>query len=701
MVVLSGSEEWCFSTAKKVSNAGYLAVSQNKQYDFMNLQAAEKLHLILGREYENILWDGFSSLNPDGLGIASGLLKGGGLFLLLLPPLDYLKSHADHDYARMCSEGFSIKDCHTFFLQRLVNHLQDSGDIVMFEEGKAVCLTNCDVQQSHKLESALKRRLPTIDQTAAIAAIKKVAFGHRNRPLVIQAHRGRGKSSALGLAAGEIFLEKKFKTVITAPSKKTCEAAFRHYKTLIKSTVSTQLEIDTALAAFAFVPLDILLANTIDCHMLFIDEAAAIPTSSLTALLGRFSRVVYSTTIHGYEGNGQGFAIRFQKTLDTHYATWKSITLNTPVRWLEHDLLEPWFFRFLFLDAKLTETREYSIDALKTTLVSQRELFEDEALFEQITALLVSAHYQTSPSDIRLILDHPKVSILITRQTSSHSITPADLCGVCLVIEEGSSHSEALAEDIISGRRRPRGQLFPQALCASSANAEFLAQGTYRIMRIAVHPSVQQKGIGSELLNALKLKAEERHIDSLSTSYGLNPELLSFWTKNQFQMVKLGSKVDGASGLRSTMMMHAISEPAHQLLENCSEAFLKSFIFNLTRLHQTLPSTIVYKVLQSLPQLKPALNKQTDIKKIWAFANASRAFEETNIELFELVLGSISSPMWDNLSEDKKELLITQVLQNRDYKTCLKHLKLTGKKQLLTALRQAVAELLRTKAIKY
>ena len=39
------------------------------------------------------------------------------------------------------------------------------------------------------------------------------------------------------------------------------------------------------------------------------------PLPVLYGIHGRFNRVVYSTTIHGYEGAGRGFSVRFLKYL--------------------------------------------------------------------------------------------------------------------------------------------------------------------------------------------------------------------------------------------------------------------------------------------------------------------------------------------------------------------------------------------------
>ena len=71
-------------------------------------------------------------------------------------------------------------------------------------------------------------------------------------------------------------------------------------------------------------------------------------------------------------------------------------------------------------------------------------------------------------------------------------------------------------------------------------------------MRIAVHPDLHSRGIGSEMLSKLLGLNEYEYY---SSSFGATEELIRFWHNNEFVPIKLGSHKDQASGTYSVVMV--------------------------------------------------------------------------------------------------------------------------------------------------
>ena len=136
--------------------------------------------------------------------------------------------------------------------------------------------------------------------------------GHRKRPLVLTADRGRGKSSTLGIAAAQLLVERHgLDIIVTAPSVKAIEPVFSHaIQRLEVIEVVNATHIRHQGGSLRFVAPDDLLKSKPDCDLLLVDEAAAIPIPMLKSMVGIYHRMVFSTTVHGYEGSGRGFGIK-------------------------------------------------------------------------------------------------------------------------------------------------------------------------------------------------------------------------------------------------------------------------------------------------------------------------------------------------------------------------------------------------------
>jgi tRNA(Met) cytidine acetyltransferase len=711
LVVLTGDEQWCIASLAKVlptlQACETLLVNDQSTDDVIDFGIvcesipAKQVKSYLGSEVCRLIWNGFSGVNPDALGAASGLIKGGGLLFLILPDLNTLTTQPDPDYLRICRHPSELPSFGTRFLQRMVHLIETDAEVTLIRQGSAKLLshsarvetaesTNIQTNPVSKLlqnNNLRSLRLLTTDQAKMVEAIKTVVKGHRKRPLVVLADRGRGKTSALGIAAANITIDQALKVVITAPSRRACDAAFKHY----------QQEIDDQnieyTSGFEFFAPDILLEILPECHILFVDEAASIPAPMLKQMLEAYPRVVFSSTTHGYEGTGQGFNVRFRHTLDILTPQWKSLTLHQPVRWAESDPLERWIFEFLLLNAQIPDLpSSHSIikEAQTVQWVSQDTLAEDTDLLKQVVALLVTAHYQTSPSDIRMILDDPKLYLGLIQ-------TGNTVIAVVLLLHEGGIDDSELAQNIIEGTRRPKGHLVPQALTSSTANPAFLKHQTYRIMRIAVHPTLNRKGLGTILINAAARLGQENQIDYLSASFGLTPLLNDFWGKNNFQLLRIGYHKDAASGAQSAIVVRALNTHIQQDMLLAHEQCLQHFIFGLNTIYRTLDVETTLSALQSLafPLGKP-LDKQSssEINMISAFAHHHRSFEDCAQVLFIFILNCFAMNSIQTLSSGEQHLICLRVLKGENVVSCIKQLKLNGKKQLDTALKSAVSKLL-------
>jgi len=708
LVVISGPQTWAESTLSSACHQQVLGrtllISENTVGNsalskIESRTPASKVKDLLGSEIDTLIWDGFSGFNPDAFGAASGLLIGGGLFFLLLPEFESWQASPDSDYLRMCSSAEELKRCHTYFLKRTAKIiLNDSSTLIITPENLTPSSittaipsdTTTATDQTETAHATFNRT--TDDQKRALVAIEHVANGHRNRPLVITADRGRGKTSILGISAAQIINTTDLSIIITAPNRRSVAVAFEHFNRH-HDTLGSNMLIDNS--RFRFIAPDELIATQPEASLVFVDEAAAIPAPMLKQILTRYSRLVFSSTIHGYEGTGQGFAVRFRQTLDQLSPQWKKIELKQAIRWASEDPVEKLIFRILCLDADFEEELPLIPSTEQTNIkwLDSSELATQEALLKQVMGLLVLAHYQTSPSDLRLILDHPGVRVVVSTYKNS-------VLGVALIMSEGKLTDHDLAMDIIAGTRRPKGQLVPQALTSFSGDPEIMSLSCLRIMRIAVHPSAQQKGFGSALVAAVMTHARQQATDYVSVSFGITSKLATFWQKNGFACTRMGYHKDSASGTNSVFYTHALSEHAGTDLHRLQLSFLEHFVFGLTRYFSQIPWQHVDAILGEKQTV--ACNASAPVAILPAhhrtllqlFASQSRSELDCAMQLETLILVAYSHGAMKHMEKEEKLLLIRRVLQQQTWSQFEKPFAITGRKDGDKKLRNAIAKLL-------
>ena len=680
-LVLAGSRDWCLDVADQLVTAtGLLSVhwfSDRAPAAAVSSQGAAALRL-LGTELDALVFDAWSGFDPDAFGALTGSIKGGGLLLLLTPRMSLWPDYADPQNERITVAPYASERLSGRFLARLVKVLESDPDVMICEQGQ-ISKAPQPVNYTAVAESRIEPPCKTLDQQRAVAAVMKVATGHRRRPVVLTSDRGRGKSAAFGIAAAKLMQSGYKRILLTGPRLQSVEAVMEHAHRLWSAPSR----------AIRFVAPDELLREPQQADLVLVDEAAAIPTPLLETLLKRYSRIAFATTIHGYEGTGRGFALRFSRSLDKYTNSWKALSLATPIRWAANDPLERLVFRMLLLDANAAaddlflgaDLHECSIKRL-----DRDSLLVDEQALSELFGLLVQAHYRTRPLDLRHLLDGPNLSIYVLRLRQH-------IAGTALVAEEGGFDAET-AQAIWAGKRRPHGHLLPEALAVYQGLAEAPLLKCARIMRIAVHPTLQGRGLGGRLVRHITEQVRRSAIDYIGSSFGVTPGLLEFWTKMGWSPARLSIQRGASSGTHSLMMLKPLSCGGEDLLLNARERFVAQFPYQLCDSLRDLDAGLVCSLMQNAGPCRIAAGA-ADLADVQAFASGQR--------LLEVSIGSVwrwtchvlmTSRRVSRLDEQELTLLVARVLQKHSWQECAQRIDVPGRAQAQNVLRTAVAKLI-------
>lgn len=670
LLIVSGTRDWCYGLAdsihEQVTSQQSLWVSQSPPDEGRGIRA-DKAKMLLGTEIDMLVMDCHDGLDANALAASSGALRGGGLLLLLTP-----------DWQR-----WSLLDAVDSRFSLFITHLQrslDAAGFVHLREGEQAPLL--------APEQGLPQGFNFEEQQQAVAAICRVSRGHRRRPLVMTADRGRGKSSALGLASAELMQQAGLKIIVTAPRSESVLSVFSHAASALGiDQQGTLLAYNDAV--LEFVAPDELIRSSPKAELLLVDEAAAIPAPMLAVLLERYSRIVFSSTVHGYEGTGRGFAIRFRKILDTVTPQWKELHLNQAIRWADDDPVEQWLFNALFLNAAVLPASVLTcVELTKVTIdcLDRQALINDAGLLEQLFGLLVQAHYQTSPNDLRMLLDDPAISVWVTCYDGA-------VLAAALVVKEGG-FDDSLSEAIWLGKRRPRGHMLPQILSAQSGFREAAGFNYWRVMRIAVHPDFQGRGLGSKLLRAIGQQAVEEGIDVIGSSFAATDDVLSFWQRAEFHAVRLGMTRDGCSGAHSAVVVRGISAGGKDFSENLLERFAEQLPWQLPEAFRDVEPELVSRLLAGLPAACPPPISDQDWLDLHAYSSGARLYESCSLPLWKFLLGQLILGSVQQLTVTRQGLLISRLVQRKSWPEVIQDFSLKGKKQAQSLVREGIARLM-------
>ena len=678
-VVFNGDATWqnsAISGYLKENNAQIVFQIGGTPFDGVIHAPVKKGQQLLGRECQVLVCDFREQFDANGFSAALGALVGGGL-LLVLPP--------DIENTEILVLG--QRWLHTHF-EKLISVSQD-------DEASGLERSFDLLPQMSNAPNHLDRFK---QQNIAVELVKKVVSGHRKRPLILTADRGRGKSSTLGIAAAQLLAERPgFNIVVTAPSVKATEPVFSHAKQRLNGCEFVHAtHVCYQGGSLRFVAPDELLKSKSECDLLLVDEAAAIPIPMLKSMVDNYHRMVFSTTVHGYEGSGRGFGIKFEAWLSKHRPGWKGYKLEQPIRWNNHDPLEAWLFDcFLLGAASSNDAAEHDVELLSSEKLSSLSLVElskqdclaNPSMLQQCFSLLVDAHYQTSPNDLMQFLNNPAIQL--------YAAWHQEECLSCmLVTQEGGLDSELISQ-IQIGKRRPQGHLAPVLLANQLGAVQAATSICIRVMRIAVSTRHQGFGIGSWMLDKLSQRIEQA--DYLATSFGATSDLIAFWRNNDFAPVHIGHQRDQASGCHSVLMVKPLKANSESWISQLLNHFERSFCFVVSG---SLASLEVDMVRALLPTYSESIC-ELEVQLIKNYVDGGNSYDSIGYSVLKLVLMSNACQAQKTVLDSTNvvhfsvsDLLLAKVVQQKGWGSCVEQFNFVGRKQAEAQFRKDVEALL-------
>jgi len=677
MIVAAGNPAWTRDLAEQLwrsmNDDSRLWLTGKPAYEFQI--AMQQAAHYLGRESRLVIFDAHDDFSADAFGAASGTLVGGGLMLLLTPALnDWPDSPGTNPYTRTGSR----------FIRHLVETIDNDPAVLLLQEPDQIRAV------TYRYPIATPGSCPapyrSAEQQQAVEAIIHLASGHPHRPLVITSDRGRGKSASLGIAAGQLLQQHPdYHIIVCAPRPAACNSLFEMARSLLPHAGDTPNRIEHNNSDLQFMAADALLEQCPTANLLLIDEAAGLPVPILQQLLHHYSRVVFATTVHGYEGTGRGFALKFNGILDQQTPGWRSLPLTQPIRWQQNDPLEQFVNHALVLDASVGDLDSGSLqpDQCRFEVVDRDALIRSPATLKQLFGLLVLAHYRTRPDDLYRLLDSPDMRLYALYYQER-------LVAVGVVSFEGGFDPD-IAEAIYLGRRRPQGHLLAQTLAFHAGVPDAARYRYARIMRLGVHPLVQRRGLGSHLLKQILKQLDNEAIDAVGASFSASPELMDFWQHAGMQAVRMGLTREHTSGAHSVLVLKALTGNGEAVFNQARDRFVRHLPSLLTDPLRNLDSDLIERLTADFPATRDEDLTDADQQDIRSFIYGQRGYEVCAWPIEKLVRQLFAEPaQLSCFSPDVRKLLSLRVLQKHDWKTVVTQLNLKGQKTALQLMRQAV-----------
>ncbi|MEM0380889.1 MAG: tRNA(Met) cytidine acetyltransferase TmcA [Desulfurococcaceae archaeon] len=680
---------------------------------YVNFEYAvyEKSEKYLGMTFSILVMDLTQDLKPNDIGRLIGIVEGGGLIVFLTPSWSEWDNYLTIFKRNLTVPQFPVPR-HVFikwFKQELLEHdgigiydIDKQTVIKKFElkRTSSVREKKIVIPQNTLFPKIIYEHALTMDQVNVIKLIEllyeKVRKGSK-RVIVITADRGRGKSCAVGIGIVGLInefkkIKPKTRVLVTAPSSSNVQSLMNlaikvldslnyKYETFRKEGNIVEIRSDRFSIEY-WEPINI---PRIKGDIVVVDEAAGIPVTMLHKIWSSHNRLVFSTTIHGYEGAGRGFSVRFLQKLKSDKNTQLiEYEMTEPIRYSAEDPIEEWQFKTLLLDAEPSQLFE---EDLKNIELKELEYvkYDPEYLFSkqgenelrQLFGIYVLAHYRNEPDDLGMLADAPHHLIRAVKTKTGKIV-----CAIQLAIEGGISSE--LANELLKGGRIP-GNIIPDRFLKHLRYRDFSKTIGWRIVRIATHPSVQGKGIGSWALTKITEEAIANKLDWLAAGFGINEELLNFWLKNNFIPVHISPDRNPVSGEYTVLVIKPLNKELVKYIEKANIEFRLKMIDSLAINYRDLELGVAYQILSSGKPIINCIDKNiftpVQLDRLWVYCIGPMTFEAAADIMYRVAKIHWLIPIENRPFNDKllEYLLIGKALEGKSWEELERELKIPVK----------------------
>ncbi|MDZ5810468.1 tRNA(Met) cytidine acetyltransferase TmcA [Halorubrum sp. AD140] len=659
---------------------------------------------LLGRTREVVVLDCHERFVPNALGRCVGAVDGGGLLVLLTPDLDLWSEVRDRFDDSLAVPPYGVDDVTGRFRERLV-------DTLRVHPGIAIVSLGADGPEGDRVErdgltgaategtepgadpgadpgtdpgtgpgsepavppnatfpGAAYEACLTADQARAVRAFESLSTP--GNAVVVEADRGRGKSSAAGLAAGALALAGA-DVLVTAPAARNAAEVFARASELVGAV---DAESGGGVAEGGTRRVDapgggrVRYAPPAEAAELpggpdvaIVDEAAALPVRLLEGFLDASLSAAFCTTVHGYEGAGRGFAIRFRERLLDGPLAVRDVRLDEPIRYARNDPVEAWASRALLLDARPAVDEAVAGSAVGDATyraLAPDDLLADEALLGEAFGLLVAAHYRTEPNDLARLLDAPNLA-------ARALVAEGRVVAVALLAREGGLDAET-RRAMYEGER-VRGNMVPDVLTSQLRDEAAAKPRGMRTVRIATHHAVRDAGFGSRLLAEVHAEFGDE-VDYFSVGYGATPRLLRFWRRAGYRTVHLSTSRNDASGEHSAIMLRPETEDGRDLLARHAVAFRDRERDGLSDAHRDVDPDVVAGAIRACPAPVSVDLTETEWRSVVGASFGPGMYDSAPGAFRDLALAALIENA-SELDARERRLLVRKVLQGRPWES--------------------------------